>query len=177
MDTVPMTEFGIHVRQLQSIGRAVVELQDPTVRGIRTLGTFVAGAVLAAIAQQWFVPGESLMGNGWLDATANVIAGLLAAAVAYKLSPDPSEALERLDQLLAAYEPVDVRAYAELQTAVRERRGIEPQRVIQWMQSERTAIRRAQGIDMPSDSKFLARSVVAVAPTTAQTGQEQGAGA
>lgn len=82
--------------------------------------------------------------------------GLLAI---WRCSKKPKTWTALLDQLLAAYEPIDRDAYCRLQDQTRDLGYLERDRVYEWLGFERHAVEVAAGRQNAEPSGFLAKKV------------------
>lgn len=151
-----------HWKQLRAIEVALRMRRKGALGPRSALAFFVAACVLAASygvaylsAKYGAVGAPNLLVN-------SVVFG--AAIVAFWLVQKYSSVARtysgRIDALLADYDPVSKEAYRDLQGKVKEARSLDTDMVIEWLDREREAVRRAAGWRMPSEeSRFLNKNV------------------
>lgn len=88
-----------------------------------------------------------------------IAAGALAGFITYKLNTLPRTNIERLDDLLAQYEPINAEAFRALQVRVREAGAYDINHVMEWIGIERHSIDLAAGILKAASSKYLDRKL------------------
>lgn len=124
-----MTNFGDKRRQLLKISNAATCAQKGSV-GPRLGAAIAAGAFTAAVT-------GTVMHLGW---PVSVGSALAVVALAYHYLPTRKSWLDSLDDLLTAYDPVNLDAYAELHRITREQGGLQLSAVFEWIDREQDAI-------------------------------------
>lgn len=85
---------------------------------------------------------------------AFLIAGCIYSLIKRK-SKLPNSFLEILDAQLAAYEPISVQDYLELQESIRRSERFDVDEILMWVAMERDAIKGAAGERISDVSQFL----------------------
>lgn len=86
--------------------------------------------------------------------------GVLCWILVYRLARKvPKSHAERLDTLLAEYQPVDQTAFQGLQENVRTIGAFNIDHVLEWADREQSAIDASSGVPQPLQSKFLNRQL------------------
>lgn len=84
--------------------------------------------------------------------------GLLAAGVTYRLAHKlPKTNVDRLDELLAQYEPLHTKSLSALQASIRASGTYNIDDVQEWIALEERAVSVSESVSKPRSSKFLDR--------------------
>lgn len=146
-----MINFGDKRRQLLKISNAATCTQQGSV-GPRIGAAIVAGAVTAAVT--------STMHLSWPISLGSALA---VVALAYHYLPTRKSWFDSLDNLLTAYDPVNLEAYAELHRITREQGGLQLSAVFEWIDREQDAILALAPKAAPgTGSKFINKPVAPI---------------
>jgi hypothetical protein len=154
-------------RQVRAIEATLIH-SERTAVGPRAGFAIVAGIVTAGTVM---AADFGLQQFGWSSsalpwqfarravALAPLVLGLVAYMLVLRRSARPKTWTGRIDQLLAAYAPIDKKAYRRLQQQTRDLGYLETDLVFQWLQHERHAIEAAAGWLDPEPGGFLNKKV------------------
>lgn len=140
--------------QLTAIGNALQLSQRSSLgpRASFSLITGVAGGIVS------FATASTLKAPGLVSLMVALIVGIVVAVLTYRKSKLPSSYGERLDSLLAEYDPVYQDAFVTLQKQVRASGMYRHHEVAEWITEELRAIDYATS-PLKDESQFLKREL------------------